>query len=96
MLYDEVKNLHEKYGWNILPLGQFVRKEDGTKEVQFLAPYTEYRDKLYPIETFKTIGQHILIMTGKISNLTIIDLDSAEAVVIFEETLGDTLYNLCD
>lgn len=95
-LYAEVEKLQNEYGWNILPLGQFIRKEDGKKEVQFLAPYTEYRDKMYPIENFKHKGQHILIMTGKISNLTVVDIDSVVALQELEEYLQDTIDNYCE
>ena len=97
-LLETVKDLRNNRGWNVLPLGDFVRNPDGKKEVEFLVEYTKYRDKYYPIELFEQEdkAQHILIMTGKLSNLTIIDLDSSEAVETLEELTGEPIYNLCN
>jgi hypothetical protein len=95
-IQEAARDIQDKYGWNLLPLGQFVRAADGKKEVQFLASYTQYRDKVYPIEQFPANTQHILIMTGYLSNLTIIDIDSTVALLELEEFLQDTVDNYCN
>lgn len=92
----EAQKLQDNFGWNILPLGQFIRTKEGKKEVQFLAPYTEYRDRTYPIDSFPPHAQHILIMTGKISNLTVIDIDSAVALKELEEYLQAPVHDFCE
>lgn len=94
MLLERAKKLQNTYSWNILPLGQFVRNGN-KKEIEFIYDFKDYRDKHASLELFEdSRAQHLMILTGKISDLTIIDLDSSEAVEVLEELTNEPIYNL--
>lgn len=85
-LIDNVKMLRD-YGWNVIPLFYIKRKQDGKKDVKFISNYQKYHERKAPLELFKRVHKNFAIITGKTSNLTIVDLDSEAAVQSVEKLL---------
>ena len=97
-MFDHLKELHEKYDFNVLPLKKFKRLENGSKELDFGFAYTQYHDVKYDFSNFDETKppNAIFIITGKTSNLTIVDIDSREVAKELETALNTPLEDLCD
>lgn len=98
-MFNHLKELHSKYNFNILPLKMFKRLADGSKELDFgRLPYAQYHEEKYDFSLFDEANppNAIFIITGKTSELTIVDIDSREAAKELETALSANLEDLCD
>lgn len=71
--------LNKEYGWNIVPMYNLSRDEEGVKRAK-LIDWQRYKAEPYNLDDWKETYQALSIITGQISNLTILDIDSKEAL----------------
>lgn len=95
---ETAQQLRESYGFNCVPILKFVRftTPDGEdkKQVAFEKGYDVYRAELYPLERWPNNADYLAIVTGHLSNLTIVDVDSDEARAYIENYTGQDLETL--
>ena len=87
--------LNTKYGWNIVPLYYMTRQKDGSKQVKTIE-WKKYKSELYPLDQWSTDYKALSIITGHISNLTILDIDSRDALQTILDEVGMELEELAD
>lgn len=94
------EHLRSHYNFNCVPLLNFSRvtKPDGTqvKQIQFEKGYDAYRSELYPLEKWPSSAPGLAIITGHISNLTVVDLDDETAASYITNHTGCTLLELSE
>lgn len=79
-IQQHAQHLHDTYGWNIVPMEYFFRdKTTGNKRMKLL-DWQQYKSEIYPINEWKEEYKASAIITGKISNLTVLDIDSEESL----------------
>lgn len=89
------EQLRSQYGFNCIPLLKFVRyttpEGEAGKDVMFEKGYANYRSEQYPLQEWPPSAANLAIITGHISNLTIVDVDSEEARRYIENHTGEDL-----
>lgn len=94
-VYNRAQELKNKFGFRVVPVYKFKRdKNTGAKEFKFNLSWSEYREKEVPEHLFDH-AEGLAILTGKPSNLIVIDLDSLAAISSLEKACGNTIDNLC-
>ena len=91
----QVKKIVKKTGWNIIPMPVFYRDDDGQKHHKFMASWQQYRSRHFPLKLWEAQKpQGLAILTGEISDLTVLDIDSLEALNTIIDELGCKLEDL--
>lgn len=93
--YEEALRLHSTYGWNVIPMYYFRRDPDGSKKHK-LIDWQEYKSIPFDLSTWTTDYKNLALITGKISDLSILDIDSEEAKESIEDQLGMSLLDLSE
>jgi hypothetical protein len=93
---DKAKYLNESFGFNVIPLLYLRRDDEGKKDVGFIGGYAKYRSEEYDLTTWPKDANNLAIITGEISNLTIVDIDSLEAKKSFENSIGKSIEEVSD
>jgi len=75
---EEAVELNKTYGWNVIPMYHFYRDADGSKNVKMI-DWQKYKAEPFNLTNWLDSYKALAIITGKISNLTILDIDSEEA-----------------
>jgi hypothetical protein len=64
-------------GFSVMPLGPITKDADGKKNIDYLGGWKQYQEKMAtPEEVSMWKCKNLGIVTGKISNLLVLDLDS--------------------
>jgi len=77
--WTEAIRLNDTYGWNVIPMYYMHRDEKGQKHVK-LIDWQQYKSEPYNLAKWEEKYKALAIITGKISNLTVLDIDSEEAM----------------
>lgn len=93
--YEEALRLHSTYGWNVIPMYYFRRDPDGSKKHK-LIDWQEYKSIPFDLSTWTADYKNLALITGKISDLSILDIDSEEAKESIEDQLGMSLLDLSE
>jgi len=92
----QARFLSETYGFNVIPMLSLMRDDEGKKIVKFENDYTKYRGERYNFDNWPYKSDNLAIITGKISNLTIVDIDSKEALKSLEDTTNLSIEELAE
>lgn len=89
MLLNYVKELKQRFGFKCIPLKKFSRDANGKKSFVFAENWSKFQTEgsEVPDALFKE-AQGIAILTGKISNLIVLDFDTTESVREFLNALN--------
>lgn len=87
--------LQNNYNFRVIPIREFKRDEQGRKSFKFDFDWSKYRDKECEDPLFEN-AQGLAILTGKVSNLTIVDLDSVGVINSLEKHCGESIETLCN
>lgn len=92
---ERVKYIRDTFKWNCIPMRSFVRFKDGKKKATIGYKWEPFANTYYPIENWNDVSQKsFAIVTGELSDLMILDLDSESAVESIEQLMGDKVENL--
>ena len=93
--YKIATDLHNRFGWNVIPMFYFQRKTDGTKKHKMIN-WEKYKAQPFDYENEKWLDEYkaLMVITGKISNLTVLDIDSEEALKTITDSLDMELLDL--
>ncbi len=92
---ERVNYLRDKFKWNCIPMKSFTRFKDGKKKAIIGYKWESFINTYYPIENWNDNTQKAFaIVTGELSNLMILDLDSDSAVESIEQLMNDKIENL--
>ena len=78
-IWNEAIKLNSIYGWNVIPMHYLHRDEKGQKQVKMIE-WQKYKAEPYNLSKWDESYKALAIITGKISNLTVLDIDSEEAL----------------
>jgi len=93
----QAKKITKQTGWNIIPMPTFYRDDEGNKHHKFIPSWQEYRSKQFPLKQWERHKpQGLAILTGEISDLTVLDIDSLDALNTIIEELGCELKDLAN
>ena len=94
--------LKNKFNFNCLPISYFSRDKNGNKIVKFYYQWQRYKTlnketgNLYqPPSSYYENAQALAIITGKYSNLVVIDIDTQEALNDIENYMGCKIKDFC-
>lgn len=82
-------------GFRLIPLRQFIRDEQGRKRVSFIENWARFKTQPCPDREFENAAG-LAIITGKVSNIIILDFDTQEATDVFCSKLKKPLENVCN
>jgi len=94
-IQDHARHLNTTYQFNVIPMYHLIRETSGDKRVKMIE-WQQYKAEPYPLDEWQPDYKALAIMTGQISNLTILDIDSEEALDTLLNSLGGELINLAD
>ena len=77
--WQEAIRLNKQYNWNVIPMYFMTRDEAGKKHVKMI-DWQQYKSEPYNLSNWDENYKALAIITGKISDLTILDIDSEEAL----------------
>lgn len=92
----QAKFLSENFGFNVIPMMTLTRDDEGNKIACFEIGYARYRTERYDLEDWPKKSEGLAIVTGEISNLTIVDIDSKEALKALEDTTNLALEDMAN
>lgn len=78
-IHKEAIRLTQTYNWNVIPMHYLQRDEKGQKHVKMI-DWQKYKAEPYNLNIWEDSYKALAIITGKISNLTVLDIDSEEAL----------------
>ncbi len=93
-VYERSQELKANFGFSSVPVKYFKRDAAGKKEFRFNLTWSHYRNKECPKELFEG-AQGLAILTGKASNLVIVDIDSLGVLHDLEKACGQSVESLC-
>lgn len=98
MLKEYAEHLRSTYKFNTIPMRSFYRDPDTGEKAppDFGFDWAKYQSELYDITLWPEHYKAIAIVTGYISGLTIVDIDSTEAFKTLENTIGINLVDNCN
>ena len=86
---ERVTQLRDVMGWNVTPMVKFAREENNDKVMLFPKGDRKHINKMFPVDNWDTKKhKNFAICMGELSNLMILDLDSAAAVKMIEDEMG--------
>jgi len=86
--------LNSTYGFNVIPM-YYLHRNSGVKKVKMI-DWQKYKAEMYDLSDWRDEYKALAIMTGSISNLSILDIDSEEALDTILDALGGTIGDLAN
>ena len=94
-MQEYAKHLHRKYGWNVIPVYFINRLPNGKKKVKTIE-WKKYLSEPYDLNNWDDSYKALSIATGPISDLSVIDVDSQEAMDTILNSIGGEITDLAE